>query len=84
MPSLERSRGGQAEMDGLSSLGLNPGLGLNTVGASGAAGLARRRARGAITKLTLRRSEDVKVACPFDGPVKIWTVLSLRVFRLYV
>ena len=30
MPSLERSRGGQAEMDGLSSLGLNPGLGLNT------------------------------------------------------
>jgi len=54
VPSLERSRGGQAEMDGLSSLGLNPGLGLNTVGASDAAGLAWQRARGAIAKLASR------------------------------
>ena len=84
MPASERSRGGQAEMDGFYGLGLKTILvvGFPVSAAKPGADLARsksgRRARGVISELASRRREVVEEPCPFDTSIKIWTILPLH------
>ena len=58
------------------------GLGLKTWGASGAARLSRRRARGAIAVLASEVSEAVVEVCPSDGEIYNLTKLPLRCMYL--
>ena len=76
MLALERSCGGEAEMDCFDGLDIKTIIGgwFSGFGRKAGAELVRsrprRRARAAIAKLALRQSEVVKMTCLFDGYIK--------------